>query len=285
MGIYNIFELNVAILCNDDYANFAYNLEQSLLSIGISCKGYKNVPHVFNYPNQLEINRTPDLTPFDIIIQVHGDTRLIENKINIPYYTGTAYRQSPEYYNELFKDSPFSLIALPEFQQTARNYKYLVGAINLQPSLTYGSIFGHYPSNKDVKGSYDIINIMQSLPVQFDFDLNRVDYDKHIERLKGIDIYIEMMASTQGGKPYGSFGITALESAALGKQVITQSVNDCNLYLSTYGITPALHFINNREQLIQKVLNFKELDTLRWVNTYHSYEATGNMLKDILNGL
>lgn len=277
--------MRIAILCNDDYANFAYNLEQSLLSIGVSCKGYKNVPHVFNYPNQLEINRTPDLTPFDVIISVHGDSRKSEKAINIPYYTGTAYRQSPEYYNDLFKDSPITLIALPEFQFTAPNYKYLVGAINLQPSLTYGSIFGHYPSNKDIKGSLDIINIMQSLPVQFKFDLNRVDYDKHIERLKGIDIYIEMMASTQGGKPYGSFGITALESAALGKQVITQSINDNGLYEKTYGEQPCLHFIKTKDDLINKIINFAEIDSLTWVNKHHSLIATGERLKSILNGL
>lgn len=275
----------IGIICNDDYANFAFNLEQSLLSVGIPCKGYKNVPHVFNYPNQLEVNRNPDLTPFDIIISVHGDTRKVDTAINIPYYTGTAYRQSPEYYNDIFKDSPFTLIALPEFQLTAPNYKYLVGAIDLEPHPTNGKIFGHFPSNKDVKGSYEIISIMQSFPFQFKFDLNRVDYLQHIERLKSIDIYIEMLAPMQGGKPYGSFGITTLEAAALGKQVITQSVNDNGLYEHTYGVKPSLHFVNNREQLIQKVFNFTDIDTLKWVNTYHSYEATGNKLKDILHGL
>lgn len=277
--------MNIAILCNDDYANFAYNLEQSLISVGMQCKGYKNVPHIFNYPNQLEVNQNPDLTPYNVIISVHGDTRKIDTAITIPYFTGTAYRQSPEYYNELFKDSPFTLIALPEFQFTAHNHKYLVGAIDLKPHLTNGNVFGHYPSNKDVKGSYDIINIMQSLPVQFRFDLNRVDYNKHIERLKEIDVYIEMLAPMQGGKPYGSFGITTLEAAALGKQVITQSINDGGLYEATYGVKPSLHFVNNREQLIQKVLDFNELDALKWVNTYHSYEATGNRLKGLLNGL
>ena len=120
------------------------------------------------------------------------------------------------------------------------------------------------------------------------------DYLDHIERLKGIDVYIEMLADKQGGKPYGSFGMTALEAAALGKIVITQSLNDEGLYQDNYDI-PLLNFIKNSEDLKKICLNLdnytdthirgqQEL-TRKWVENNHSFKATGQRLKNILNGL
>jgi hypothetical protein len=192
------------------------------------------------------------------------------------------------------------LIALPEFQYLTDNFKYVVSAIDTEAlQLVYKSVnskvkFGHFPSNKDVKGSLDIVKLLQKLDLDFTHSFERMPYHLHIERLKNIDVCIELMAKEQGGKPYGSFGLTALEAAALGKIVITQSLNDNGLYQDAYDI-PLLNFIKNSEDLKKICLNLdnytdshirgqQEL-TREWVVKNHSFKATGERLKRILNGL
>lgn len=294
--------MKIGLLCSDDHANFMYNLWQSLKGQDVVCN--KLTLHPFGYENQCPIILTSKIKETykdcDIVILVHSDWELLElldNKLVLNYATGTKYRQSSELINSKF-NAPITLIALPEFQ-TAPNPKYLVGAIDtdlLQPTGECSTPikFGHYPSSKDVKGSLDIVNVMQSLPVQFKYSFDRVSYPEQIERIKEIDVYIELMASTQGGKPYGSFGITCLEAAALGKIVITQNLNDNGLYNETYDIPP-INFIKNKEDLKKVVLGLdnysdsfilgQQMLTRNWVVNNHSYEATGKRLIKILNEL
>lgn len=296
--------MKIGLLCSDDHANFMYNLWHSLNAINIDVVANKLTLHPFGYENQCPVILTSNIKEAykdcDIVILVHSDWELLElldNKLIINYATGTKYRQSPELINSKF-NAPITLIALPEFQ-SAPNYKYLVGGIDtdtLQPTgeCSKPIKFGHYPSNKDIKGSLDIINLMQSIPVQFRYSLDRVSYSEQIERLKDCDVYIELMASTQGGKPYGSFGITCLEAAALGKIVITQNLNDNGLYNETYDIPP-INFIKNKDDLKKVVLGLdnysdsfilgQQLLTRNWVVNNHSYEATGKRLIKLLNGL
>jgi hypothetical protein len=294
--------MKIGLLCADDHANFMYNLWQSLKGQDVVCN--KLTLHPFGYANQCPIILTSKIKETykdcDVVILVHSDWELLDlldNKLVINYATGTKYRQSPELINSKFK-APITLIALPEFQ-TAPNYKYLVGGIDtdtLQPTGECSTPikFGHYPSNKDVKGSLDIVNLMQSLPVTFKYSFDRVSYTEQLQRLRDIDVYIELMASTQGGKPYGSFGITCLEAAALGKIVITQNINDNGLYNETYDIPP-INFIKDKDDLKKVVLGLdnysdsfilgQQMLTRNWVVNNHSYEATGKRLIKILNEL
>jgi hypothetical protein len=138
------------------------------------------------------------------------------------------------------------------------------------------------------------VNLLQKLDLDFTHSFERMPYHLHIERLKNIDVCIELMAKEQGGKPYGSFGLTALEAAALGKIVITQSLNDNGLYQDAYDI-PLLNFIKNSEDLKKICLNLDNYTdshirgqqqlTRDWVVKNHSFKATGERLKRILNGL
>lgn len=296
--------MNIGLVSSDDFANFQYNIQESLKAVGLNVKSYKLSKHVFNYDNQVEVvnfNQLDELlSDRDIIISCHSFKYKLQGKVNIPFHTGTFYRQNHKEYNEYFNDSPVNLIALPEFQYLTDNFKYVVSAIDteaLQPSFKDNKdkvTFGHFPSNKDVKGSLDIVNLMQSLPLNFRHSFERVPYHLHIERLKGIDVCIELMAKEQGGKPYGSFGLTALEAAALGKIVITQSLNDNGLYQDAYDI-PLLNFIKNSEDLKKVCLNLDNYNdshirgqqelTREWVVRNHSFKATGERLKRILNGL
>lgn len=300
--------MKVVSVCSSDWANFAYNFSESLRSVGVDSYSYCLASHPFGYPKQstvVAIDQLKKLTEdADFIVVHHSCSELlphISDRKVIHYAAGTKYRQGYQHLNEEFKSSVATFIALPEFQVYApKGFYYVVGAVDcdyLQPEYkTEGpAIFGHYPSNSDVKGSQKIIEAVNSLPVNFEYSIEKVNWESQIERIKKCDIYIEMLAPEQGGKPYGSFGITALEAAALGKIVITQALNDKGLYKSNYT-TPCLQSVKNQEHLRECILyvilgNTREEITVlqertrEWVTENHSYQATGNRVVKILNEL
>lgn len=299
--------MKVGLLMCDDWANFAYDILKSLQAANVDAIGYKLNRHIFGYNEQL-----PTITPnliketykdCDVVIMVHSDwelTEYLDNKTIINFATGTKYRQGYYSINQKFVAS-FTLIALPEFQYIAPNPKYLVGAIELnKPIKPLGErlVLGHFPSNPSVKGTDDIIRIVGDLKRSHDFDFiystDRVSHDENLDRMNQCDIYIELLASEQGGKPYGSFGISALEAAALGKIVVTQAITDNGLYNDTYGINMMNMVINEQglRKTLSGLLNYKgdyitgqQNLTRDMVKQHHSYLATGNKLKSYLSGL
>lgn len=296
--------MKVLFLTNSDYANFQYNMVQALRSVGMDCDGFKLQLHRFGYDNQCQVitaNKINDVARnYDVIIACHSFEVTIPGKIVIPFHTGTKYRMEHERLNKYF-NAPFALIALPEFQTLCPNFKYLVGTVNVsRPKKEIGEklIVSHYPSSSEVKGTKRILKCIDELQKVHDFEFryseHPCDYQSQLDRLNECDIYVEMLNESQNGKPYGSFGITALEAAALGKIVVTQNVNDNGLYNLTYGVN-MLNTVKNEEGLIKTLdglLNYKgdyikgqQVLTKDWFELHHSWEATGNKLKSYLNGL
>jgi len=147
----------------------------------------------------------------------------------------------------------------------------------------------HYPSNTEVKGTNHIINMLSdisSAKYYFICDTNEVDYRQQLDRLKTCDIYIEMFKMELGQNIYGSFGITALEAAAMGKIVVTNNLHK-ELYQDVYGDC-ALQIVNTEKEFKDKInqlinLSTHELrelqhSTKQWV-LKHSYSATGDRIK------
>ena len=293
--------MKVGLISASDWANFQWGLTKSLESVGVETISYKLERHPFGYTEQCPIitvqNIKETYKDCDVVLVVHSCWELLQYLPElkcIPVHTGTAYRQWFELINEKFKNSPFSIIALPEFQKLAPNYKYLVGAVECElPQKELGDrlVIGHFPSNPDVKGSNAILRIVEDLKRFNDFDFiwsyDRVSHEESLNRINKCDIYIELLASEQGGKPYGSFGITGLEAAALGKIVITQSINDDGLYNHEYGVN-MMNLISNEEDLrktLNTLLNYKgdfitgqQALTKTWIKENHSYKATGERL-------
>lgn len=299
--------MRVGLLMSDDWANFGYDIFKSLESINVDVIGYKLTRHIFGYENQLPVITVPNIKETykdcDVVIIVHSDwelTEYLDCKTIIPFHTGTKYRQGYHTINQKFT-IPFTLIALPEFQYLAPNPKYLVGAVEVEkPVKPIGDklVVGHFPSNPSVKGTDDIIRIVSDLKKQHDFDfiysVDRVSHEENLERMNSCDIYVELLASEQGGKPYGSYGISALEAASLGKIVVTQAITDNGLYNDTYGVNMLNTVLNEAglRKILNGLLNYKgdfivgqQQLTKSWVREHHSYEATGNKLKSYLNGL
>lgn len=305
--------MNVLNLSTNDYANFAHDNANALRSVGIDCVDLKTKAHSFNYSSQskpsppIEIKKAIERA--DLIQIFHSDVYLLNlvkgsGKRIVVYHTGTNYRDNPERMNAEF--NPFvemSIIALPEFSGLGcKNEHYVVGAIDCDPKRKNCFIwndenritYAHFPSNPEVKGTKEIIQMMMNDKIKGSFKFNHscemVNFNKQLKRMNHCNVYIELFKPVLRGKTYGSFGITALEAAKLGKIVITQNLNK-DVYFDSYGFCPFL-LANTSEQFYDAVnaLNSMSKDkiqalqqsTFEWVCENHSYQATGNKLKSIL---
>lgn len=303
--------MKVINVCKEDWANFSYDNAMAMCSVGIDAKSLKINPHTFNYENQSEIVGIEEMKQrcmdADVIQFVHSDEYCFNNlmpflkgkKINV-IHAGSVYRNNPKHFNDLFNPHVNkSILALGEFVgQGAKNEVYMVGAIDTdkytfkdnKPSKPYK--FAHYPSNYEVKGTRDIIEMLSAYPeIDFKYITLKVPYNEQLQRMNECDIYIELFKKELGGKVYGSWGITALEAAALGKVVVTMNLSK-NVYQNNYGACELITVENEKEfidnvMMLEKItideLQSKQLATLEWVRSKHSYKATGEyILKHIL---
>jgi len=304
--------MKVLNCCNNDWANFSHDNANALRSVGIDCEDIKERPHSFEY-------KTHSLTiPFakivekikqaDIVQIMHSDVAYLEvckayNKRVIVYHTGTNYRKGYKELNSVF--NPYvehSVIALGEFSGLgAKNEVYVVGAIDtdkLKPNIINSDFtrFAHYPSCEKTKGTDTIERVVnwaheKNRNFYFNMSVQKVDYDFQLERIKKCDAYIELFAPEQDGKPYGSWGITALEAAAMGKIVITNHTTE-QVYKNAYGIKTPFFVSNTEKELFDNIeklsfMNRAELlkhkqNTRNWVLKNHSYQATGEKIKKLL---
>lgn len=296
--------MKVAHICVDDWANFMFQQHEALLSVGVDSVAYKIARHPFAYENQAELclpNEIKEkIKDASHVIIYHSDIQLAavthQGQKVIVYHTGTKFRTS---YKSILEESKslHHLIALPEFNKLI-DCSYIVGAVDTdklisQKQISKPFVVGHYPSNANVKGSSLIIESLKDIS-GFQYDLNRVSYKDHLKRLDSCDIYIELFAPLQGANPYGSFGMTALEAAALGKIVITQNVTGKELYESAYGECGIIT-IDKIDELRAAVIDListddediKELSQLarEWVVSKHGYKATGGRLYKFLREL
>jgi hypothetical protein len=298
----------ILFISANDYANFSHDMAKSLRTVYPDTLDLTLHAHKFHYPSESTlVSKSIMLHQIKQASQVHimhSEPFLLEMVLSttqrniVVWHTGTRYRQEPERFNALFNPHvKMSILALGEFWNLgAKNQQYMVGAVDtdrLQPSPTQSPTrIKHLPSNPIVKGTDEILKIMSEITGEYDFQykLDPCDYDQQLELMKECEIYIELFAPTQDGKPYGSFGITALEAAALGKVVLTQH-NSKAVYFEQYGIdTPFESYSDRRlyKQSIQMLVNAPSMvatlqrRTREWVVLNHSYVATGARLAKLL---
>lgn len=302
--------MRVVIACHTDYANYGYEVGEALKSVGVDAQSYCLNGHSFAYAKQSLKTSSRDIRiqceRADLIIAMHscGTTWDIIKKMNkriIVFHTGSRYRWNPEKHNARW--NPIvekSVIALGEFESLgAKNPEYFGITINTDkydPDYTVHSpiIFSHYPSNEDVKGTKNILSVISNLKKKYKFEFKyskrKVAHELQLNRMNQCDVYIEMCETINGGKPYGSFGTTSVEAAAMGKIVVTNNLWE-KLYNKTYG-SSMLKIANSPFEL-QKVLeNILQMTpneilqekvlTRQWVENKHSHIAHGNKLTEIL---
>ena len=303
--------MKVVNICKDDYANFSHDNAKALRAVGVDCFDYKLKPHAFNYATESEIIKgygaIQRLTQDADFIQVmHSDFKVLpycSERDTIVWHTGTRYRQMSSHCNKVFNPMvKKSVLALGEFwKMRSKNPIYCVGAVDTDAFKPFyykegRPIVAHYPSKPEIKGSSSIIDVMEDLKkrykdLDFRYSLDQVPYVDQIARVSDCDIYIEMFALNQEGKPYGSWGITALEAAAMGKIVVSNDQFD-SVYQEHYNGFSAIRKVSTLQELADAVeilckfsdsLKLLQEESRQWVIDNHSYKATGEyILKNIL---
>lgn len=292
--------MKILNICTEDWANFSYDNMKALHSVGLHCDSVKTEPHPF-YTEQSTIISTQEIADaianYDVIQFFHDHPHLFNflkpkfgSKKVIAYHTSSFYRKNFEAVNTQMNQHLYrSVCAMPEFMGLgAKNEVYMVGAVDtdaIQP-VSHGSVakFGHFPSNSKVKGSANIIRVCEELNIRLHYDLTPVSFEQHLRRMSMVDIYIEMLTEFDGGgMPYGSFGITALEAAAMGKVVLTQ-ISNADVYSKAYGFcglnlakdeAKMKRLISTLDNYEGEYLQGQKQITRDWVVKNHSYKATG----------
>lgn len=303
--------MKILNISQSDWSNFAYDNMLALRSVGLNCDSVVTSPHQF-YETQSKHLHTSVIAKmiadFDVIQFFHDNVNLfgilasaMKGKKIIAYHTSSEYRKNSAYINSVMNPLIYkSVNAMPEFMALgSHNPVYMVGAVDtdkLLPSereTDAEAIFAHYPSNPIVKGTDKIIETVSNVSVNFKHSTSLVPYADQLKRISECDVYIEMLTEKDAnGMPYGNFGITALEAAALGKVVIT-GLRDRDVYDSAYGFC-GLNIANTENKLkrtIESLSNYsgdylkgQQQITREWVVKNHSYKSTGEYyLRNVLS--
>ena len=312
------FPMKVLLLCKSDHANLAYDLQECLRSVGIDARAFKDRYHPSNYTHQAKVVKAngfsfynEELKKFaedaEIIVYVHSEfidvgVPLNGKKVYV-MHTGSKYRQDSKTINKIFNPIvTATLCGCDVLGMGAFNEIWIQAPINvslIKPVYDFINknklVIAHYPSSP--KGIEIITPVIDKLKNQYDFefiyDLNKVSWEEQINRCGKCDIYIENIVDKQGNIDLKTFGITTLELAALGKIPITRfPIKD--EYEKRFGKCGIIA-TNSPEDLEKKLRWLLELDNneiLRlkkeardWVERCHSYEAIGNMYKNIFEGV
>lgn len=306
--------MKILNVCDADWANFSYDNMIAMRSVGLECDGVRLQDHVFDYEKTLKKASIGDmknmLAEYDVIQFFHDNIHLFRelqpyfgDKKVIAYHTSSYYRKNFEVVNSAMNQYVYrSVNAMPEFMEKgAKNEVYMVGAVDtaeLAPKeWKVGPLIkiAHYPSNPKVKGSAKINDLISSIDAPhatYTWSPKQVGYRDQLLRMADCDIYIEMFTDVDGnGMPYGNFGITALEAAAMGKLVVTNCKGIIH-YMKAYG-RPFFYIADDEEQfryVLQTMVNagcdrLLELQQQKRtiVHKFHGYQATGEyFLKHVL---
>lgn len=303
--------MKTIFICINDWASLAAKFAKSLQVIGEDAESYCLNEHPFFYSLSSKCitlkTIREKINEADVIIYSHGDIALLNQTSDLlkgkkvaVCYTGSAYRKIPEAFNEAFN----SIVSLSLTDQTefmclgAKNIHYIATAIDTKQIDKFGHeirrpfTVGHFPSNAEVKGTNDILEMLSRLDVPYNLNYSKeiVSHDMQFKRMNQCDIYIELFKPQLNGKEYGCWGVTAFEAAAAGKVVVTQNIN-LPVYEEVYGTCPLVvcnsetQFLNEMTNLLDSTMMFiseLQTETYNWVKENHSFEATGKYLKSLL---
>jgi len=298
----------VLFLANYDWSNVGYEFAQSLKAVGVDADMYIGSRHPFKYYKEglLLIDRyqlNQLIIKADIVQFMHS--QLVSSNIDLAikkcyvFHGGSRYRENSEIVNMIF--NPYvrkSLIQTTNLMGLgAKDEVWMLPAINTEMVARRRArkndklVIGHYPGQSIHKGSDKINNVMKRIMdvpnmarwLEYRHSTECVSWIESINRMSECDIYIENLN-------IGSWGVTALEAAALGCVVITNFYERLR-YLREYGQCEML--IANDEQDLERVLtwliNTRSREAIRavgqecrkWAEKNHGYRATGERLKEI----
>ena len=283
--------IDCLFVSNNDWANMGYLLAKSLQSVGVNAKAITSHKHPFGYKEEAELCTDSLYAEYvakaKVVVAMHSEYKPCNYKKLWVFHGGSAYRHNHVKLNELFNPLVTGTILQHwEFlNKGAKNPYWVLPPIDLsiKPDYTHhGKLFAHYPRGS-AKGTRDIVYICEELGVRLNCNTKIIPHNENMKRMSDCDIYIEMVSGPE-------WGMTALEAAALGKIVVT-TFNGLDDYKRQYGECE-LVVANNKEELrerIKEIMNWTEEEILekkkatrQWAERYHSFQAVGQRLKDIL---
>lgn len=310
--------MRIVNVCRDDFANFSYHNACALKSIGIDAHSFKLCSHPFNYPQQSPVisidAMVTAIAHADIVQVIHNDEEIFDLCLRVreersnalgylrifPYHSCTAYRNDPEKYNKNWNphiESSFTNQC--EFMKLgSKNLHYITTGIDMDRYNFSGwktkdkLTIAHFPSNAMVKGTSQILSMLQQVKgdAQVNYSIDKIDYNDQLRRMYECDIYIELFNPLLYGKPYGCYGVTAFEAAAMGKIVVTQNIHK-EVYQDQYGET-AFFLANTEKEFVETIEHLISLPKAQiaalgqkaknWVSAKHSYRATGERIMKII---
>jgi hypothetical protein len=216
---------------------------------------------------------------------------------------GGNYRVHHEVLNKLYNESmDAAIIQMPDLLGLGAKNEHLiyfpvdtnfikpVFKVNDKPTI------GHFSSQHTIKGSEAISDIVNEFKAKYDFRFvwtngqrgGVTPWTENLIRMSQCDVIIETFAMTAQGNKYGEWGNTALEAAALGKLVITNSLG-YETYLEEYKVDYCPLLIANTEDQLKEHIEYvltapqATLDKHRremrlWAEKYHSIPTTADRL-------
>jgi len=299
--------INVLLVTSRDWTSLGEQYARCLRSIGVDAKMMIKRKHVFNYPDQgMLFKNLEDITSYiekaDVIHFMHSQKPIpnssLKGKKVVVSHTGTSYRKGHAKLNKIFNPIvDLTIVSGDLFGKGAKNEHYSPGCVvdteKLKPVYERQSdklIVGHFPSSTKQTNGDKIAKILKNVKGNFKFDYNptRVSWEEQIKRMSGCDIYIECLMGI------GGFGITALESASLGKILFTPYRFE-DKYKEVLGDFIPIIFQPGGKDLVEKIEKFISLpndELLRlkkesrdWVEKNYSYKAVGNRLLGLYNSI
>lgn len=297
--------MKVLSVSENDYGNYGHNFSKALQSIGVDSIDLCLSPHPFGYATESKVVKIHDMVDqmkqADVVVVHHSLPSLFELAKNnckgrvIVTHTGTRYREGHESLEILFKGTT-CITDHSEFLVINPNLHYIVSPVELElaPLVKDHLRFAHYPSNSEVKGTAKILEMIAPFKNKIDFRVGTktVDHAQQLQRMANCDVYIELFKPELNGQPYGCFGVTALEAAAMGRIVVTNNLYP-EVYQKAYGRLPFT--IANTEKVFTNVIgNLMKMDlgmvrdmqkqTHEIMQDNHSYQATGRKILSVING-
>lgn len=294
--------MKVVNICTSDWANFGYQNAKALRSIDIDAVSYCRKAHPFNYEESSEVVTEffmqKEVQAADVVQIMHTDKRMLEiikpyihtNRKFYVYHTGTTYRQDPKYFNDLF--NPVVTRSFTDhcelLELGAKDCHYITSPVDIHRLEQFDGrcryknkkqIIGHFPSNPEKKGTEKIRQLLDPFKNRYEIRIDEtiLPHRENLKRIAECDIYFELFAPKQNDKPYGHWGVTAFEAAAMGVKVITQNY-EWRHYAKIYGSVP--FFLVHNDESVAHLLN--SMWELKPDMSQHSYQNTGKRILSLI---
>ena len=322
---------DILFLSVDDYANIGASLAIAGRTVGMDCVSIAEFHHVFEYSDKSLLLKDVigSLFPVEELQKFADDFKVIVMMHAHPFHypegwlCGKRWSQKGIYKRSwqkwvVFhtvrpiapgKANIFNKVVDITINQTADmfgnggiNEQWLIPSVDtecIKPVFSDPEMikknkitFRHNPRHEGCKGSVIVNEVMKTFKdkCNYEFSSEIKPWPENIKRMEQCDVYIVSMGE-------GEWGITALETASLGKVVVAQ-FGGLSKYEKEYCVCPIIVVeatggnTNNPSDLndaIEKILSFSperiielQKQTREWVERFHGYKPTGLRLKKLL---